>query len=80
MNAAGSMAGTEGLLSHELGTVRLTSTGNPVPGNQDFCLAPNETMVEQVEKIRSLTQGIVWWWIPEEICLILDYLIKSTFT
>jgi hypothetical protein len=59
MNAAGSMAGTEGLLSHELGTVRLTSTGNPVPGNQDFCLAPNETMVEQVEKIRSLTQGIV---------------------
>ena len=59
MNVAGSMAGTEGLLSRELGTVRLTSTGNPVPGNQDFCLAPNKTMVEQVEKIRSLTQGIV---------------------
>jgi hypothetical protein len=31
-------------------------------------------MVEQEEKIRSLTQGIVWRWIPEEICLILDYL------
>ena len=40
-------------------TVRLTSTGNPVPGNKEFCLAPNETMVEQEEKIRSLTQGIV---------------------
>ena len=76
MNAAGSVVGTEGLLSRELGTVRLTltSTGNPVPGNKEFCLAPNETMVEQGEKIRSLTQGIVWRWIPEEICLILDYL------
>ena len=61
MNAAGSVVGTEGLLSRELGTVRLTltSTGNPVPGNQEYCLAPSETMVEQVEKIRSLTQSIV---------------------
>ena len=40
-------------------TVRLTSTGNPVPGNQESCLVPSETMVEQVEKIRSLMQGIV---------------------
>ncbi len=40
------------------GTVRLTSTGNPVPGNREFRLAPSETIVGQVKKIRSLTQGI----------------------
>jgi hypothetical protein len=37
-----------------LHSVRLTSTGNPVPGNQEFCFAPSETMVEQINKIRSL--------------------------
>jgi hypothetical protein len=42
-------------LANRVLTVRLTSTGNPVPGNQEFCLAPSETMVEQVNKIRSLT-------------------------
>ena len=31
-----------------LATVRLTSTGNPVPGNQELYLAPSETIVEQV--------------------------------
>ena len=42
-------------------TVRLTSNGDPVPGNQEFYLAPSETLhiiVEQVEKIISLAQGI----------------------
>ncbi len=43
----------------EPNTVRLTSTGNPVPENQESCLALSETTVEKVEKIRSLTQGIV---------------------
>ena len=47
------------LVPRVLHTVHLTSTGNPVPGNQEYCLAPSETMVEQVEKIRSLTQSIV---------------------
>ena len=31
-------------------TVRLTSTDNPVPGKQEFCLAPSETIVGQVKK------------------------------
>jgi len=31
----------------------------PGPWNQEFCLAPSNTMVEQVKKIRSLTQGMV---------------------
>ncbi len=31
-------------------TVPLTSIGNPVPGNQEFCLASSKTMVEQVKK------------------------------
>jgi hypothetical protein len=39
-------------------TVRLTSTGDLV-SDQEFCLAPSETMVEQVNKIKSLTYGIV---------------------
>jgi hypothetical protein len=39
----------------KLHTVRLTSTAHPVPGNQEFCLAPSETIVELVKKIRSLT-------------------------
>jgi hypothetical protein len=29
----------------ETTTVRLTSTAHPVPGNQEFCLAPSETIV-----------------------------------
>jgi hypothetical protein len=36
-------------------TQRLTSTAHPVPGNQEFSLAPSETIVELVKKIRSLT-------------------------
>ena len=32
-------------------TVCLTSTGNPAPGKQEFCLAPSETMIEQGEKV-----------------------------
>jgi hypothetical protein len=40
-------------------TVRLTSTGNKVPGNQEFCIAPNKPMVEQLKNIRSLTLGMV---------------------
>jgi hypothetical protein len=43
------------LISLQMCTVRLTSTGNLVPGNQKFCLAPSEAMVEQVNKIRSLS-------------------------
>ena len=39
-------------------TVRLTSTGNPVPGKREFRLAPTKTIVEQVKKISSVTQGI----------------------
>jgi hypothetical protein len=34
-------------------TVCLTSTGNPVPGKQEFCLAPSETIVEQVKNKKS---------------------------
>ena len=40
-------------------TVRLTSTGNPFSGNQEFRLAPDKMLVEQVKKIRSLTRGMV---------------------
>ncbi len=40
-------------------TVRLTSTVHLVPGNQEFCLALGETIVELVKKIRSLIWGIV---------------------
>ena len=36
-------------------TVRLTSTGNQILGNQEFCLAHSETMIEQVKK--STYQG-----------------------
>jgi hypothetical protein len=39
-------------------TVHLTSTAHPVPGNRDFCLAPSETIVELVKKIKSLTWGL----------------------
>jgi hypothetical protein len=38
-------------------TVSLTSTGNSVSGNQEFCLAPSKTMVEQVKKIRIFPVG-----------------------
>ena len=34
-------------------TVCLTSTGNPVPGKQEFCLAPSETIVGQVKNKKS---------------------------
>jgi hypothetical protein len=34
-------------------TVRLTSIGNPVPRNQEFCLAPIKTMVEQGKNKKS---------------------------
>ncbi len=40
------------------GTVRLTSTGNPVSGNQEFCLAlSSKTMVEQVKNKKSHMAG-----------------------
>jgi hypothetical protein len=43
------------LLAHQLKipTVHLTSTGNPVSGNQEFCLALSKTMVEQVKNKKS---------------------------
>jgi hypothetical protein len=34
-------------------TVRLTSIGNPVPGNQELCLVSSKTMVEQVKNEKS---------------------------
>ena len=34
-------------------TVRSTSIGNPVPGNQEFCLVSSKTMVEQVKNEKS---------------------------
>ncbi len=34
-------------------TVHLTSVDNPVPGNQEFCLAPSETIVELVKNEKS---------------------------
>ena len=40
-------------------TVRLTSTGNSVSEYQDFPFPPMETIVGQVEKIGSLTRGMV---------------------
>jgi hypothetical protein len=41
------------------GTVRLTPIGNPVPGYQEFLVAPNETVAGLVKKIRSPTWGMV---------------------
>jgi hypothetical protein len=38
-------------------TERLTSVDNPVPGNQEFCLAPSETIVELVKKIKKISLG-----------------------
>jgi hypothetical protein len=32
-------------------TVRLTSVGNPLPGYQEFQIAPSDTIVGQPEKI-----------------------------
>jgi hypothetical protein len=40
-------------------TVRLTSIGNPVPGCQEFLVAPNETIVGLVTKIRNPTKDMV---------------------
>jgi hypothetical protein len=37
-------------------TVRLTSTGNPVYENQEFCLALSETFIGQLKKNRSLVR------------------------
>ncbi len=45
--------------AHHWRTVHLTLVDNPVPGNQEFCLAPSETIVELVKKIRNFTWGIV---------------------
>ncbi len=52
------IGGESGAVFLNHSTVRLTSTSNPVPGKQQFCLVPSETIVGQVKKIRSLTQGI----------------------
>ena len=35
----------------------MTSTSNPVPGNQEFCLAPSKTMVEQVKQKKKSHSG-----------------------
>ena len=48
-------------------TVRLTSTGNSVSEYRDFPFSPMETIVGQVEKIGSLTWGMVWQSILAEI-------------
>jgi hypothetical protein len=40
-------------------TVLLTPIGNPVPGCQEFLVAPNETIVGLIKKIRSPTLGMV---------------------
>ena len=48
-------------------TVRLTSTGNSVSEYRDFPFSPMETIVGQVEKIGSLTWGMVWRSILAEI-------------
>ena len=48
-------------------TVRLTSTGNSVSENRDFPFSHMETIVGQVEKIGSLTWGMVWRSILAEI-------------
>ena len=48
-----------GIVTAAVGTVRLTSVDNPVPGNQEFCFAHLQTIVGQVKKIRSPTWGIV---------------------
>jgi hypothetical protein len=37
-------------MSKSVSTVRLTSTVNPVPEYQEFCLAPSKTIVELVKK------------------------------
>ncbi len=37
--------------------VHLTPTAHPVPGNQEFCLAPSETIVEMVKKNKKSHLG-----------------------
>ncbi len=43
----------------EADTVRLTPIGNLVRGYQEFLVAPNETIVGLVKKIRSSNWGMV---------------------
>jgi hypothetical protein len=38
-------------------TVLSTTTVHPFPGNQEFCLAPSETIVEQVKKYKTSYLG-----------------------
>ena len=47
------------LLVHRPSTIHLTSTGNSVSEYQDFPFPPMETIVGLVEKIGSLTWGMV---------------------
>ncbi len=61
-------------------TIRLTPIGNLVPGYQEFPVAPSETIVGLVKKIRSPTWGMARQWLLGKICLVVDYLTKSTFT
>jgi hypothetical protein len=51
-------------------TVRLTSTAHPVPGNQEFCLAPSETwsipktlfvFVIHLNLAKPITKGFATW-------------------
>ncbi len=58
----------------------LTSVGNLVPGYGDLQLGPRKTIVGQAEKIRSFTWGMVLQWLLANICLVVEYLTKSTFT
>ncbi len=43
-------------------------------------VAPSETIVGLVKKISSPTWGMVWKLLLAKICLVVDYLTKSTFT
>jgi hypothetical protein len=46
-------------ICHRQCTVRLTSIYYRVPGNQNFCFTPTETIDGQVKKIRSPTCDMV---------------------
>jgi hypothetical protein len=55
-------------------TVRLTSIYYRIPGNWESRTTPIETIDGHVKKIRHLTWGIVWRWLPPEIWLVIVYI------
>ena len=70
-------------------TVRLISIGNPVPGNQEFCLAPSKTMVGRAGKINKKShlsqvansanyRGVQWS--GNSLCVSSKYEIMRTCT